>query len=117
MQLTCGGSCRFAGVLPAVTHFDIEGMYLSENGFPFTSTVRMEPSGIRVQPSSAFSSCLPADETSVQVSVAGSNVAMRLSNLRPTKNLPSGSTAEGESPMNPQPAGGFTDFQAFFKGS
>src|SRR5580692_417596 len=117
MHPTCGGPCRFAGVLPAVTHSDIEGMYFSENGFPFTSTVRMEPSGIKVQPSSASSSCLPADETSVHVSVAGSNIAIRLSNLRPTKNLPSGSTAEGESPMKPQLAGGFTDFQSFFKGS
>src|SRR5580693_7436413 len=117
MQPTCGGLCRFVGVLPAVTHSDIEGMYLSENGFPFTSTVRMEPSGIRVQPSSAFSSCLPADETSVQASVAGSNTAIRLSNLRPTKNSPSGSTAEGESPMKPQLAGGFTDVQSFFRGS
>src|SRR5208337_4537055 len=99
MQPTSGGPCKFAIVLPSETHCCSEGMYLSEFGLVNTSAVRMEPSGIRVQPSSAFQSLLPDDPIAVHCSVLGSSNAICISNLRPIRNLPLGNTADGESPI------------------
>src|SRR5690348_9459905 len=59
-----------------------------------------------VQPYSACRSNLPVDLRLVQVRVFGSSTATRLSNLPPKRNRPSGKTADGESPMKPQPLGG-----------
>src|SRR5580704_1108083 len=77
----------------------------------------MVPSGIRVQPSSALKSLLPADPIAVHVSVVGSNAATCLVVFRPSRNKPLGSTAAGESPMSYHPAGGFTIVHVFFTGS
>src|SRR5271157_4296572 len=94
-------------VLPAVSQRFNEGKYLSELGAFFTSKVSTDPSGMRVQPSSASKSLLPLLLTVVQVRVAGSNNLICFVSLFPTKNLPFGRTEAGESPMYFQPFGGF----------
>src|ERR1700690_4367407 len=108
------GECRSTIVLPALTHLSCAGMYLSECGAFVTSKVKTEPSGMSVQPSSALRSCLAVDLRSVHVRVAGSNSATRLSNLLPNKKWPFGKTADGESPIKPQPLGGFCFVQVSF---
>src|ERR1700740_2227710 len=97
-------------------------MNFSECGAECTSQVRIVPSGRRVQPSSALKSILPAgperpEPSAVQVSVAGSNSATRISSLLPTTNLPFATTAEGESPIKFQPSGGCKEVHVFATGS
>src|SRR5438876_6662369 len=96
-------------------------MNFSECGASCTSQVKTVPSGKSVQPSSALKSLLPAGPvrpvpTAVQVSEVGSNTATRLSSLFPIKNLPSGTTADGESPIKSQPVGGGSDVHVFATG-
>src|SRR5271163_3943451 len=93
-------------VLPAVAHFFSVGKNLSELGAFFTSSVRMVPSGMSVQPSSALKSLLPGAFPWVQCMVLGLSAATFLTSLSPIKNVPSGKTEEGESPMYDQPGGG-----------
>ena len=86
------------------------------------SQVKIVPSGRRVQPSSALKSILPAgpempDPSAVQVSVAGSNTATRISSLFPTTNLPFATTTDGESPIKSQPVGGWSEVHVFATGS
>src|ERR1700688_918764 len=104
-------------VLPALTHLFSEGMYRSECGALDTSKVKTDPSGISVQPSSALRSFLPVALRSVQARVAGSNSAKRVSNLLPNKKWPFGKTADGESPIKPQPLGGSCFVHVSFTGS
>src|SRR5579859_2059536 len=63
ITLISGGPCRFAIVLPPVTHLPTWGTYFSEFGLFFTSKVKTDPSESRVQPSSASKSLLPVEGT------------------------------------------------------
>src|SRR5450631_1539698 len=117
MQPKGEGECRSTMVLPAVVHLLVEGTYRSEFGAFFTSMVRMEPSGNRVQPSSALKSLLPPPGSTVHASVLGLRIAMLLVSLFPTTKVPLGKTADGESPMYFQTAGAGRFVQVFALGS
>jgi flavin-dependent dehydrogenase len=82
-----------------------------------TSSVRTEPSGRRVQPSSALKSLLPVPGSTVQVSVFGFSSAILFISLLPTMKMPLGSTTEGESPMYFQLAGAGRFVHVFAAGS
>src|SRR5882672_4507633 len=111
------GECRSTMVLPAVTHFNSEGTYLSAWGADFTSNVRTVPFGMRVQPSSEAKSLLLVEGMTVQVSVAGSSTARLLVSFWPTMNSPFGNTTDAESPIVVQPVGGATMVQVLALGS
>src|SRR5271165_2410442 len=117
MQPNGEGECKSTIVLPAVSHIFREGKYRSELGAFFTSKVKTEPSGSRVQPSSALKSLLPLELTVDHFSVAGSSKRICLVSLFPIRNLPLGRTTEGESPMKFQPLGGATEVQVLAFGS
>ena len=93
------GVCRSTGVGPALTQVEVDGMYRSALGAFFTSSVNTLPSGSRTQPSSALkTSILPVEVTALQVSVAGSKIAIFWSSLLPMSNLPFGNRVDGASP-------------------
>src|SRR5581483_1139644 len=104
-------------VLPALIHSLKVGRYRSELGAFFTSKVKTVPSGIKVQPSSAFQSLLPGATPCFHVMVFGSSIAMFISSLSPIMNWPFGNTVDGESPINCQPGGGCSVVQEFVSGS
>src|ERR1700680_1872437 len=117
MQPKGEGECRSTIVLPAVVHFLVANANRSEFGAFFTSMVRTEPSGNRVQPSSASKSFLPVPGSTVQARVLGFNSAMLLVSLFPTMKTPLGSTTDGESPIYVQLAGGGRFVHVFALGS
>src|SRR3974390_515898 len=97
---TVVGECRSTIVLPAVAHpTGAEGLKISEFGAFFTSTLRIAPSGRRVQPSSALKSLFPFGDIALHERVVGSSALNCLVSLLPTRNFPFGSTAAGESPI------------------
>src|SRR5580698_487025 len=102
--------------LPAVSHFLKVGKNLSELGASFTSAVRMVPSGIRVQPSSALKSALPGGLPWIHTMVLGLSTAMFFTSLLPIRKSPLGSIEEGESPMYDQPGGGWRGVQTLVLG-
>src|ERR1700730_14119081 len=117
MQPKGEGECRSTIVLPAVVHFLLANTKRSEFGACFTSSVRTEPSGRRVQPSSALKSLLPLPGSTVQVSVFGFSSAILFISLLPTMKMPLGSTTDGESPMYFQLAGAGRFVHVFAAGS
>src|SRR5271165_4503633 len=103
-------------VLPALTHFDVAGRNFSAC-VPFSvSTVSTLLSGSSAQPSSEKLSFLP-EPTNDQLRFDGSKAAVWVENALPIRNVPSGSTIAGESPIFVHPLGGFTVVHVFVVGS
>src|SRR3954469_8549099 len=97
-QQFCGPR-RSTTVLPASTHWPVLGIYRSDCGCAFTSTIRKEPSGRSAQPSSALKSCLFIEGSSDQVSVLSSKAKTFFLNFSWKTTHQTGNTLEGESPM------------------
>src|ERR1039457_4133822 len=111
MQPKLDGECKSMIVLPALTHCFAAVEESSELGAFCTSAVKNEPSGNRVQPSSALKSLLPFELTEVHVRVFGLSCLICFVSLFPTTNLPLGRTTDGESPIYVQPVGGVSMVQ------
>ena len=97
------GECETVGVArrPRVKLYDailVEGMNLSDFGWPKQLAVSTAPSASKTQLSSALLP-LVLSLDAAQVLVPGSKIAVCPSLALPIKNLPSASTAQGASPI------------------
>src|ERR1700730_11437366 len=98
-------------------HSSSEAEYTSAFGASSTSSVSTLPFGSKVQPSSALKSFLPSDSRFLQRIVRGSKALTCFVSLSPSRNRPSGSTADGESPILLKPGGGAIGDQVSVRGS
>src|SRR5208282_1350059 len=102
------------GVDPALTHPEFAGLALGMNRCAKLKsvmfTVRTDPPGSRVRPSSAKTSSLAWLETLVHLRVLGSSSAIAFVNFSPSNRCPLGRSVQGESPTKSQlgPKGGAT---------
>src|ERR1700730_7727741 len=95
-----------AGVFPASAHRVLDGSALGmnrwANGKSVIFTVKTDPFGSRVRPSSAKTSSLAKLETLVHLRVLGLSSAIAVVNFDPSSRCPLGRSDHGESPMKSQ---------------
>src|SRR5271168_5644737 len=95
-----------AGVDPASAHRVFDGSELGMNRCANLKsvmfTVKTDPSGSRVRPSSAKTSSLAKLETLVHLRVLGLSSAIAVLNFSPSNRCPLRRSAHGESPMKSQ---------------
>src|SRR5690349_10878768 len=96
----CGST---EGVCPADVQVSSHGRYFSAFGIELQSTASTEPSGSRVNDSSAHRSLL--DAAALNVPATGSNRAVCELSMLPIRTRPSARTHSGTSPTCDQPLG------------